>query len=177
MASAILGVSAAGWNGLMAAALAEVGGTERAASALGLGLTAIFAASAVAPSLFGAVADHTSLPAAWAVNAAIVLLGLAPMLWLRTHSSSPRACRGAPGAQRAVRERSRAKAEPWSVRAQVAELVDALVSGISGRKAVGVRVPSWAPYRRARHINNDAPGFFDIGRRRPSRPVKRSVRP
>src|SRR5664279_5055743 len=29
-------------------------------------------------------------------------------------------------------------------RAQVAELVDALVSGTSGRKAVGVRVPSWA---------------------------------
>jgi hypothetical protein len=26
----------------------------------------------------------------------------------------------------------------------VAELVDALVSGISSRKAVGVRVPSWA---------------------------------
>ncbi len=34
-------------------------------------------------------------------------------------------------------------------RAQVAELVDALVSGISGRKAVGVRVPSWACCRDA----------------------------
>ena len=35
--------------------------------------------------------------------------------------------------------------------AQMAELVDALVSGISGRKAVGVRVPFWAPcdYRNA----------------------------
>jgi quercetin dioxygenase-like cupin family protein len=30
-------------------------------------------------------------------------------------------------------------------RAQMAELVDALVSGTSGRKAVGVRVPFWAP--------------------------------
>ena len=30
-------------------------------------------------------------------------------------------------------------------RALVAELVDALVSGISSRKAVGVQVPSWAP--------------------------------
>ncbi len=29
-------------------------------------------------------------------------------------------------------------------RALVAELVDALVSGISNRKVVGVRVPSWA---------------------------------
>ncbi|HEY4440515.1 MAG TPA: MFS transporter [Candidatus Elarobacter sp.] len=89
IASAILGISAAGWNGLMAAALAEVGGTERAASALGLGLTAIFGASAVAPSLFGALADHTSLPTAWTVDAAIVLLGVAPMLWLRAHLRRP----------------------------------------------------------------------------------------
>jgi hypothetical protein len=35
-----------------------------------------------------------------------------------------------------------------SICAQVAELVDALVSGISGRKVVGVRVPSWAPRRK-----------------------------
>ena len=31
--------------------------------------------------------------------------------------------------------------------AQVAELVDALVSGISDRKVVEVRVFSWAPYK------------------------------
>jgi hypothetical protein len=37
-----------------------------------------------------------------------------------------------------------------SGRAQMAELVDALVSGTSGRKAVGVRVPFWAGYRMAR---------------------------
>ncbi len=35
------------------------------------------------------------------------------------------------------------------VRALVAELVDALVSGISGRKAVGVQVPSRAPISRS----------------------------
>ncbi len=34
-------------------------------------------------------------------------------------------------------------------RALVAELVDALVSGTSPRKGVGVRVPSWAPKRKA----------------------------
>ena len=84
-ASAILGVSAAGWNGLMAAALSEVGGTERAASALGLGLTAIFGSSAIAPSLFGALADRTSLPTAWAIDAGIVVIGVVPMLWLRSH--------------------------------------------------------------------------------------------
>jgi hypothetical protein len=37
-----------------------------------------------------------------------------------------------------------------SGRAQMAELVDALVSGTSGRKAVGVRVPFWAGYGMAR---------------------------
>ncbi len=33
--------------------------------------------------------------------------------------------------------------------ALVAELVDALVSGTSPRKGVGVRVPSWAPRQRS----------------------------
>ena len=32
------------------------------------------------------------------------------------------------------------------IRAQVAELVDALASGASGRKVVEVRVFSWAPF-------------------------------
>jgi MFS transporter, ACS family, hexuronate transporter len=85
VASALLGLSASGWNGLMAAALSEVGGVERAASALGLGLTAMFAASAVAPSAFGALADHTSLAVAWGALSGVVLLGLVPMLWLRSH--------------------------------------------------------------------------------------------
>src|ERR1700730_4583129 len=85
VASALLGLSASGWNGLMAAALSEVGGVERAASALGLGLTAMFAASAGAPSAFGAAAAPTSLAVAWGVLAGVVLLGLVPMVWLRSH--------------------------------------------------------------------------------------------
>jgi MFS family permease len=89
VASGLLGLTASGWNGLMAAALSEVGGTERAASALGLGLTAIFGASAVAPSAFGALADHTSLSIAWTTLSALVLIGVAPMLWLRTHLRAP----------------------------------------------------------------------------------------
>jgi ACS family hexuronate transporter-like MFS transporter len=82
-ASALLGLTAAGWNGLMAAALSEVGGTERAASALGLGLTGIFAASAVAPWLFGFAADRTSLGWAWGAVSAMSLLATAPVMWLR----------------------------------------------------------------------------------------------
>jgi len=88
VAAAILGFSGAGWNGLMAAALAEVGGADRAASALGLALTAIFMASATAPAAFGAVADHTSLRVSWLIASALALLAIAPVLWLRAHLSS-----------------------------------------------------------------------------------------
>ncbi len=80
-----IGFCSAGWNGVMAAALAEIGGADRAGSALGLTLTAIFATSAAGPLLFGALADHTSLDTAWTVNAAIGVLGVLPILWLRSH--------------------------------------------------------------------------------------------
>jgi MFS family permease len=88
-AAIVLGFSGAGWNGLMAAALAEVGGAERAASALGLALTAIFGASALAPTVFGALADHTSLRIAWYATSALALVGVAPVLWLRAHLAGP----------------------------------------------------------------------------------------
>ncbi|MBV8581172.1 MAG: MFS transporter [Candidatus Eremiobacteraeota bacterium] len=88
-ASIVLGFSGAGWNGLMAAAMAEVGGIDRAASALGLALTAIFGASAVAPTAFGALADHTSLHVAWLATSALALVGIAPVLWLRAHLAAP----------------------------------------------------------------------------------------
>ncbi len=87
-AAFVLGFSGAGWNGLMAAALAEVGGVDRAASALGLALTAIFTASAIAPTGFGALADHTSLRVSWLVASALALAAMAPVLWLRAHLSS-----------------------------------------------------------------------------------------
>jgi MFS family permease len=88
-AALILGFSGAGWNGLMAAALAEVGGVDRAASALGLALTAIFLCSAIAPAAFGAVADHFSLRVSWLIASALALLAMAPVLWLRAHLASP----------------------------------------------------------------------------------------
>jgi len=90
LASALLGLTALGWNGLMAAALSEVGGAERAASALGLGLTAIFAASAIAPWIFGIFADRTSLGRCWAGVSVLAILAIVPVLRLRAHVS-PRA--------------------------------------------------------------------------------------
>jgi MFS transporter, ACS family, hexuronate transporter len=82
-AAALLGFSGAGWNGLMAAAMAEVGGTERAASALGLALSAIYGASAVAPAVFGTLADHASLRASWTLMAVLSLVAVVPVLRLR----------------------------------------------------------------------------------------------
>jgi len=90
IAALVLGLSAAGWNGLMAATISEIGGSERAASALGLALTAIFLASSAAPTGFGALADHTSLRVAWLATAALAVLGVAPVLWLRGHLAMPR---------------------------------------------------------------------------------------
>jgi MFS family permease len=84
-AALFIGFCGAGWNGVMAAALAEIGGADRAGSALGLTLTAIFLASAAGPLLFGSIADHTSLATAWMVNAGIGALGVLPVLWLRSH--------------------------------------------------------------------------------------------
>lgn len=83
-AALFLGFFAAGWNGVMAAVLAEIGGADRAGSAIGLTLTAVFGTSSVGPLLFGTIADHTSLDTAWLVNAVISVLGVLPVLWLRS---------------------------------------------------------------------------------------------
>jgi MFS family permease len=93
VAAAVLGLTGVGWNGLMAAALAEIGGAERAASALGLALTVVFTASTIAPVGFGTIADRFSLRAAWLVIAAVALLGMGPALWLRTESAKRGAAR------------------------------------------------------------------------------------
>lgn len=75
-----LGFSAAGWNGVFATAMAEIGGPELAGSILGLGLTFIFGSAAIAPLLFGAIADHAGLGAAWTTLAVVAVLGLVPPL-------------------------------------------------------------------------------------------------
>jgi len=78
-----LGIGAAGWNGVQVAALGEIGGPARAGSVLGIALTVIFGASAIAPVAFGAVADHTSLPTAWTVFATLALFGVIPPVLLK----------------------------------------------------------------------------------------------
>jgi MFS family permease len=83
----VLGFTVAGWNGVMAAALAEIGGANRAGSALGLTLTAVFATSAVGPLVFGSIADHRSLAAGWLLTACVTLIGVAPAIWFRLTSA------------------------------------------------------------------------------------------
>jgi len=76
----VLGFSAAGWNGVFSTALAEIGGAELAGSILGLGLTFIFLANAIAPLVFGAVADVHGLAFAWTGLGLLAVLGLVPPL-------------------------------------------------------------------------------------------------
>ncbi len=85
-----LGIGAAGWNGIQVAALGEIGGPARAGSVLGIALTLIFGASAIAPVIFGALADRTSLTAAWIAFAAVALLGVIPPVLLKRQNRADR---------------------------------------------------------------------------------------
>jgi len=73
-----LGFSAAAWNGLWAAAQAEIGGHRHAGSALGASLTVIYIVGAIVPPLFGAIVDHKGFSPAWEVLGIIVLAGFIP---------------------------------------------------------------------------------------------------
>lgn len=79
----VLGFSAAGWNGLFSAAQVEIGGPERAGSALGVALTGVFGMGIISPPLFGALADARGFRTAWLVLAAVALLGLVPAVLAR----------------------------------------------------------------------------------------------
>jgi sugar phosphate permease len=78
----VMGLSAAGWNGVFLTAVSEIGGAERAGSVVGITSTIIFGASALTPGTFGLIAEHTSLGAAWYTFAAIALAGVIPPIWL-----------------------------------------------------------------------------------------------
>jgi MFS family permease len=79
----VLGFAGAGWNGLFAAAMAEIGGARFAGSAIGVGLTAVFTAGALGPWIFGSFADGFGLVAAWFGIAAVGVLALVPATMAR----------------------------------------------------------------------------------------------
>ncbi|HEY1728407.1 MAG TPA: MFS transporter [Candidatus Baltobacteraceae bacterium] len=83
-ASALLyGFTGAGWNGLFAAAMAEIGGARLAGSAIGIGLTAVFFAGAAGPLAFGAFADAYGLSSAWWLIAVLAAIGVFPAVLAR----------------------------------------------------------------------------------------------
>jgi len=71
------------------AAAAQIGGADRAGSALGITLTATFTVAAFGPLAFGSIADRVSLDAAWLTMAATGLVGVLPAAWLRAQQRRP----------------------------------------------------------------------------------------
>jgi MFS family permease len=78
----ITGVVSMSSNGLAFTATGEIAGQARAGTAMGLQNTALFASGAIAPIVFGAIAEHVAWPAAYALLAVLALAGwrmLAPL--------------------------------------------------------------------------------------------------
>jgi MFS family permease len=74
----LLGISAEGWFGLAIVAMAEVGGEAHAGSALGFGLTWVFAGGVITPALFQFIMQTSGIPTAWHVLAALSIAGVLP---------------------------------------------------------------------------------------------------
>jgi MFS family permease len=78
----VTGVVSMSSNGLAFTATGEIAGQARAGSAMGLQNTALFAACAIAPVVFGAIAEHVGWPAGFALLAVSAAAGwrlLAPL--------------------------------------------------------------------------------------------------
>jgi len=88
LAACVLGFAGEGWVGLSVIAMAEIGGEEHSGSALGFGLTLVFAAAMIAAPLFGAVIDHFGYRVAWYALAALALVGLVPTLAAHAKTAS-----------------------------------------------------------------------------------------
>jgi sugar phosphate permease len=84
-----LGATVIGWNGLFIAFLAEQAGAERAGSAIGLGVTAVFLSAGVSPPIFGWIVDVSgSYATAWLSVAASLVAALALFPVIRDVSTS-----------------------------------------------------------------------------------------
>lgn len=79
----LAGSTISGCNGLFAIANAEVAGPGLAGSAIGIATSRTSYAMALAPPVFGFIADHLGFSAAWEILAAFTLCGVAPALYAR----------------------------------------------------------------------------------------------
>ena len=84
-------IAGAGWNGIFSTALAEIGGPERAGSAIGVGLTGLFIAGTASPPLFGSIADAQGFSAAWTALGFFALIGLIPAVFAQRALRAARA--------------------------------------------------------------------------------------
>jgi predicted MFS family arabinose efflux permease len=62
-----------GWNGLFSSLITELAGPAQAATAMGVSMTSLYAATVVTPALFGWLVDHTSYAAGWAALAGLMV--------------------------------------------------------------------------------------------------------
>jgi len=94
----LCGVVSMSSNGLAFTATGEIAGQARAGSAMGLQNTALFTAGAIAPVVFGAIAEHVGWPAGFALLAVLAAAGwrlLAPLApaersgWRRPAAAGP----------------------------------------------------------------------------------------
>lgn len=83
--AALLGFTAAAWNGLWATAQAEIGGHRLAGSALGASLTIIQVFAGISTPLFGALVDRTNFTLGWEVLSVVVALGIIPAFFARRY--------------------------------------------------------------------------------------------
>ena len=67
------GVVLLGWNGLYTNLIIELAGPPRAATAVGVSMTLLFATTVVTPALFGWLVDHTSYSVGWAALAGVMV--------------------------------------------------------------------------------------------------------
>ncbi|HEV3092635.1 MAG TPA: MFS transporter [Candidatus Cybelea sp.] len=78
--AAALGFTAEGWLGVSVIGFAEIGGEQRAGSALGVGLTWTLLAAFITPALFGAIVQTHGYDFAWKSLAALQAIGIIPAL-------------------------------------------------------------------------------------------------
>ena len=79
-----IGCSAIAFTGIFNTILAEIGGTNSAGSAMGVGLTFNYAAGFVTPPLFGLVVDHYGFGIAWRLLAVTLVAAAALISRMRT---------------------------------------------------------------------------------------------
>jgi len=91
----VTGIVSMSSNGLAFTATGEIAGQARAGSAMGLQNTALFTAGAVAPVVFGAVAEHIGWPAGFALLALLAAAGWRLLTPLQAQERAGWGARGA----------------------------------------------------------------------------------